>query len=93
MASGRAGLVGSRGRADGLRALQLRLLPLRRRTNVRVGFRAADGWTLSVWARNLLNEDYYDLLSPAPGNTGLYVGQPGDPRTFGVTMRVSFRSN
>jgi iron complex outermembrane receptor protein len=62
-------------------------------TNVRVGFRAADGWTLSVWARNLLNEDYYDLLSPAPGNTGLYVGQPGDPRTFGVTMRVSFKSN
>ena len=59
--------------------------------NARVGFRAADGWTLSVWSRNVLNKDYFDLLSVAPGNTGLYVGQPGDPRTFGVTMRVALR--
>jgi iron complex outermembrane receptor protein len=61
--------------------------------NTRVGFRAANGWTLSVWARNLLNHDYFDLLSPAPGNSGLYVGQPGDPRTFGVTLRIVLRSN
>ena len=25
------------------------------------------------------------------GNSGLYVGQPGDPRTAGVTLRLSFR--
>jgi iron complex outermembrane receptor protein len=56
--------------------------------NARVGFRVAGGWTLSVWSRNLLNKDYFDLLTPAPGNTGLYVGQPGDPRTAGVTLRV-----
>ena len=29
---------------------------------------------------------------PQPGNTGLYVGQPGDPRTFGVTLRLTFKS-
>jgi iron complex outermembrane receptor protein len=40
----------------------------------------------------VLNTDYFDLLSAAPGNTGLYVGQPGDGRTMGVTMRVAFRS-
>ncbi|MEQ1728825.1 MAG: TonB-dependent receptor, partial [Vicinamibacterales bacterium] len=59
--------------------------------NARFGFRAAEGWTLSLWSRNLLNKDYYDLLSAAPGNSGLYVGQPGDQRTAGVTLRLSFR--
>ncbi|MGE3958910.1 MAG: TonB-dependent receptor [Vicinamibacterales bacterium] len=60
--------------------------------NARVGFRASEGWTLSVWGRNLFDRDYYDLLSAAPGNSGLYVGQPGDPRTVGVTLRLTFRS-
>ncbi|MFN7913868.1 MAG: TonB-dependent receptor [Vicinamibacterales bacterium] len=59
--------------------------------NARVGFRAAEGWTVSTWARNLLNTDYYDLLSAAPGNSGLYVGQPGDGRTVGVTLRLAFK--
>lgn len=59
--------------------------------NTRVGFRAPTGWTLSFWARNLLNKDYFDLLSAAPGNSGLYVGQPGDPRTVGLTLRVTVR--
>ena len=45
-----------------------------------------------VWSRNLLNKDYFELLSAPPGNTGLYVGQPGDPRTVGVTLRMTFRS-
>ncbi len=60
--------------------------------NARVGFRWKDGWTVSVWARNLLDKDYFELLSAAPGNSGLYVGLPGDPRTFGVTLRMNFRS-
>ena len=60
--------------------------------NARVGFRTADGWTLSVFARNLFNTNYFDLLTAAPGNTGLYVGQPGDPRTFGVTLRVALKA-
>jgi iron complex outermembrane receptor protein len=59
--------------------------------NARVGFRAAERWTVSLWARNLFDTNYYDLLSAVPGNSGLYVGQPGDPRTFGVTLRLSFR--
>ena len=60
--------------------------------NARVGFRWTDGWAISIWSRNLLNRDYFDLLSAQPGNTGLYVGQPGDGRTFGVTLRMSFTS-
>ena len=57
--------------------------------NARFGFRAAEGWTLSLWSRHLLNTDYYDLLSAAPGNSGLYVRQPGDQRTVGVPLRPS----
>ena len=61
--------------------------------NARVGFRTAAGWTITLWSRNLLNKDYFELLTAAPGNTGLYVGQPGDPRTVGMTLRVVLRSS
>jgi iron complex outermembrane receptor protein len=60
--------------------------------NVRVGLRWTDGWTVSVWSRNLLDQNYYELLTAAPGNTGLFVGQPGDGRTVGVTLRVALRA-
>ena len=59
--------------------------------NVRGGFRWADGWSISIWSRNLLDKNYLELLTAAPGNTGLYVGQPGDGRTAGVTLRVAIR--
>jgi iron complex outermembrane receptor protein len=58
--------------------------------NPRVGFRTREGWALSVWARNVMNTNYFELLSAAPGNSGLYVGLPGDPRTFGVTLSRTF---
>ena len=34
------------------------------------------------------------LFAPqaAPCNTGLYVGQPGDGRTVGLTLRIAFAS-
>ena len=60
--------------------------------NARVGFQWADGWALTLWSRNLLDKNYYELLTAAPGNTGLYVGQPGDGRTVGLTMRIAFAS-
>jgi iron complex outermembrane receptor protein len=60
--------------------------------NTRIGFRWAGGWAVSVWSRNVLGRDYFELLTAAPGNTGLFVGQPGDPRTFGVTLRMGFRA-
>ncbi len=59
--------------------------------NARVGFRDRSGWTVCLWSRNLLDKDYYELLTAAPGNTGLYVGQPGDPRAVGVTLKLALR--
>jgi iron complex outermembrane receptor protein len=60
--------------------------------NARIGFRFATGWTVSLWTRNLLNKDYFELLTAAPGNSGLFVGQPGDPRAVGVTLRLAIKS-
>ena len=47
--------------------------------------------TLGVTDYPVANQDYFDLLTAAPGNTGLIVGQPGDQRTVGVTLRVALR--
>ena len=41
---------------------------------------------ISVWSRNLLDKDYYELLTAAPGNTGLFVGQPGDDDLAGARV-------
>lgn len=57
--------------------------------NGRIGFRANDGLSLFVWARNLLNKDYFEQLLPAAGNAGHYAGVLGDPRTYGVTLRYT----
>jgi iron complex outermembrane recepter protein len=58
--------------------------------NVRTGFRISNGTSLSVWARNILNRDYYEQLLPAGGNAGHYGAVLGDPRTYGITLRYSF---
>jgi iron complex outermembrane receptor protein len=58
--------------------------------NARVGFRSVDGWTVSLWARNLANANYFEFLSAAPGNSGLIVGLPGDKRTYGITFSRTF---
>jgi iron complex outermembrane recepter protein len=60
--------------------------------NARVGFRAGDGWAVFLWARNLFDKNYFELLTAAPGNTGLFVGQPGDGRTIGLTLRFAVKS-
>lgn len=58
--------------------------------NARVGFRASEGMSIFIWARNLLDQDYFEQLLPAAGNAGHYAGVLGDPRTYGVTLRYSF---
>lgn len=61
--------------------------------NPRVGFRSQDGWTIALWARNLMGTNYFEFLAAAPGNSGLFVGLPGDQRTFGITLSRSFKQN
>lgn len=57
-------------------------------TNVRIGFRG-DGFDVYGWLRNAFDVNYFELLQVAPSNVGLIAGQPGDPRTWGATVKIS----
>jgi iron complex outermembrane recepter protein len=59
-------------------------------SNFRIGFRTENGIDLFGWVRNAFDVHYYELLQVAPGSTGLIVGTPGDPRTWGGTIKVQF---
>ena len=58
--------------------------------NFRAGFRTPGGFDVYAWARNAFDEEYFEFLALGPSNTGLVVGQPGDPRTFGVTLKAAY---
>ncbi len=58
--------------------------------NFRAGVNIGNGWQVYAWARNAFDEEYLDFLSTQSGSTGLVIGQPGDPRTYGLTVRGSF---
>ena len=59
-------------------------------TNFRLGFKAGERWNVFAWVRNAFDTDYYEVLALQSGNTGLVVGQPGDPRSFGLTISSRF---
>ncbi|MBD3761621.1 TonB-dependent receptor [Rhizorhabdus sp.] len=58
-------------------------------TNFRAGFRT-DRFDVFGWVRNAFDKKYIDLLQVAPGNVGLIAGNPGDPRTWGATVKAKF---
>ncbi|KGE03324.1 TonB-dependent receptor [Pseudohaliea rubra] len=52
--------------------------------NGRVGFESGDSWSVYLWGRNLLDEDYsFDWPSDFLGTSANF---PGDPRTYGVEV-------
>jgi iron complex outermembrane recepter protein len=59
--------------------------------NFRIGFRSGNTWDVYGWVRNAFDKKYFQELNAATGgNTGLVVGIPGDPRTWGLTLRARF---
>jgi iron complex outermembrane receptor protein len=58
--------------------------------NASIGLRRAGPWEVSIWARNLTDEDFMQNLTVQAGNSGLIVGTPSDPRSIGVTLRAAF---
>lgn len=64
-------------------------------TNFRLGWRSdrdAGGVRVDVfgWVRNAFNVTYLEQLQIAPNSVGLVVGNLGDPRTFGGTIKLEF---
>ena len=57
--------------------------------NLRLGFRT-DDFNLFGWVRNAFDEEHFEILATQSGSTGLIVGSPGNPRTYGVTVSKSF---
>ncbi len=63
--------------------------------NARFGLSSSDDrWGIDVWARNLLDEEYAQIMFDAPLQTGAAGGTQGaflgDPRTYGVTLRARY---
>jgi len=58
--------------------------------NMAAGFRQAGPWEVFVWVKNLFDEEYLTNLTVQAGNSGLIVGTPNDPQTFGVTLRARY---
>jgi iron complex outermembrane recepter protein len=57
--------------------------------NASIGLRHVGPWEISVWVRNLLDEQYMQNLTVQAGNSGLIVGAPNEPRTVGIALRAS----
>lgn len=65
------------------------LIPSRDLVNSRISFTPGQGnWTVSLWARNLFDDDYIDLrVRDFLGNETL---RRGNPRTWGGEVKVDF---
>jgi iron complex outermembrane receptor protein len=80
----------------GERSLAGNLNPLRVEdaTNIingSIGLASPEGnWMLQLWARNLFNEKYLQGNFESVGQPGSLNGYPGDPRTYGLTLRARF---
>jgi len=56
--------------------------------NASIGYRFEKNWEVRLFARNLFDRNYVTALTIQTGNSGLILGQAGDPRLVGVTVRV-----
>ena len=58
--------------------------------NMSLGIKTASKFSVSLWARNLFDDQHIVFASPALAQAGTINGAPNQPRTFGVTLRRGF---
>ena len=60
-------------------------------TNASAGLRLDNGLEVAAFARNLFGSNYIQNVTVQAGNSGLVLGTPSDPRTYGLTLRAHLR--
>jgi iron complex outermembrane receptor protein len=59
-------------------------------TNASIGYQFPNGLDISLFARNLFDTEYLTALTIQTGNSGLILGQPGDPRLVGISLQATY---
>jgi outer membrane receptor protein involved in Fe transport len=55
-----------------------------------IDYEFANGLTFSLWGRNLLDERDIGVVFDTPAQPRGISGYPGDPRTYGATLRFKW---
>lgn len=58
--------------------------------NASTGFTNESGLGVTLWVRNVFNDEYITTAFPAVAQSGSYMGYPVAPRSYGVTLRKTF---
>lgn len=59
--------------------------------NSTIGISDPEGrWTVSLWGKNIFDEEYTDGIFNSVIQAGSFNAYPGDPRTYGVTLRLHY---
>jgi outer membrane receptor protein involved in Fe transport len=58
--------------------------------NASAGIETESGLAVTLWARNIADDQYITVAFPSVAQAGSISGYPNQPRTFGVTVRKSF---
>lgn len=58
--------------------------------NASTGFTNDNGLGVTLWVRNVFNDEYITTAFPAVAQAGSYMGYPVAPRSYGVTLRKTF---
>ncbi|WP_371395747.1 TonB-dependent receptor [Fretibacter rubidus] len=58
--------------------------------NAAMGINMDNGVSVQLWARNLLNDEYYLSIFPGVAQAGVINAYPNAPRTYGANIRYTF---
>ncbi|MEO0451669.1 MAG: TonB-dependent receptor [Pseudomonadota bacterium] len=58
--------------------------------NASLGFESANGLGITLWGRNIFDDEYLTSTFPGVAQAGRFDGYPSQPQTYGVTVRKTF---